>query len=177
MKQANERGAIASRSTQASFKILMMIALLAGLIFAVNLSPTLAAGTYDPPKKTEAKKMHPSMRDAKMALSDSDYSLALNALAKVTADEPKNADAWNLTGFALRKSGAYEKARSAYTEALRLDPEHKGALEYMGELHLTLNELEQAEALYERLKDACSYICSERDTLKKAIKKYKKSNS
>ena len=176
MKQVNENRSIAMRSTQASFKV-MMFALLAGLLFAVTLSPALAAGTYDPPKKAETKKMHPSMRDAKLALSNTDYNAALTALAIVTKDEPKNADAWNLTGFALRKSGEYEKARSAYTQALDLNPEHKGALEYMGELHLTLHELDQAQALYERLKKACSYICSERDTLKKAIKNYKKSNS
>ena len=167
----------ALHSQQDSFKIMMMVGVFASLLLAVTLSPSFAAGTYDPPKKAETKTMHKSMRDAKMALSDADYATTLRALAIVTNDEPKNADAWNLTGFALRKSGDYEKARSAYGEALRLKPDHKGALEYMGELHLTLGELPQAEALYDRLKEACSYICSERDTLKKAIKKYKKANS
>ena len=177
MQHRNDTRVKAINPKQSSFKIMMTISFLAGLLLAVTLSPSFAAGTYDPPKKAETKTMHKSMRDAKMALSDADYTSALRALAIVTKDEPKNADAWNLTGFALRKSGNYEKARTAYEKALRLKPDHKGALEYMGELHLTLGELPQAEALYDRLKEACSYICSERDTLKKAIKKYKKANS
>ena len=70
----------------------MMFALLAGLLFAVTLSPALAAGTYDPPKKAK-QKMQSSMRDAKLALSNTDYNAALTALAIGTTDEPKNADA------------------------------------------------------------------------------------
>ena len=156
--------------------------IMAKAIFALFMSlmvitgPSFVAGTYDAPAKTTKVKEHASMTLAKTALSKEDYSAALGALAIVIADEPNNADAWNLTGFSHRKSGNYGQSKIAYEKALTIDPKHKGALEYMGELYLTLGDLPKAEELLRRLKNACSFFCEERDDLKKAIKAYKKEN-
>ena len=51
-----------------------------------------------------------------------------------------------------RKNGQLDKAGFHYEQALRLDPKHKGALEYQGELFLMLKDKASAEANYERLK-------------------------
>ena len=98
---------------------------------------------------------------------------ALTALAIVTKDQPENADAWNLTGYANRKLGDFPQSEAAYEEALRLDPKHTRAMEYMGELYLTLDELDKAEALLKRLNKLCYFNCKDRDLLKKAIAAYK----
>ena len=87
-----------------------------------------------------------------------------------------NADAWNLTGFASRKLGDYAASEVAYDKALAIDPKHKGALEYKGELFLTLGNLEGAEEMFDRLNKACFLSCKEKKQLAAAIRTYKKAN-
>ena len=58
-----------------------------------------------------------------------------------TGDElrPWDAEAHNLAGHAYRKLGDYERALTLYDQALRLNPHHRGALEYLGEAYLELD--------------------------------------
>ena len=93
-----------------------------------------------------------------------------------SAGAPKNADAWNLTGFASRKLGDYAASEVAYDKALAIDPKHKGALEYKGELYLTLGNLEGAENMFDRLNKVCFLSCKEKKQLAAAIRTYKKAN-
>ncbi len=57
---------------------------------------------------------------------------------------------------------------------MKLDPKHKGALEYLGELNLQTGDLKGAEALLTRLAAACPGGCEEREDLTKQIAAYKK---
>ena len=52
---------------------------------------------------------------------------ALPLLQQVVAKEPKNADAYNLLGYATRKSGDPNGSLQYYNYALTLDPKHLGA--------------------------------------------------
>ena len=47
----------------------------------------------------------------------------------------------------------------------------------MGEMYLSLNQLENAEALLEKLDSLCSFNCKDRDMLAAAIKRHKQKNS
>ncbi len=116
------------------------------------------------------------MMKAKVAIAQEDFDRALGYLEQVRDDDPKNADAWNLTGFSLRKTGKYEASEKAYTKALIIDPKHSQAIEYMGELYLTLDKPAKAESLLARLEDLCTFNCKERDMLAKAIREYKRMN-
>ena len=63
------------------------------------------------------------------------------ALADLEVHIEKNrtsADAFNWLGYANRELGRYKQAQKAYARALFLDPDHKGAHEYAGELRLQL---------------------------------------
>ena len=104
------------------------------------------------------------------------FEAALVPLALETMQNPKNADAWNYTGFALRKSGRHDEAMTAYDKALAIDPKHKGALEYQGELFLTLKQPDKAKANLAKLKQQCSFNCNERDDLMRAINAYNAAN-
>ena len=73
-----------------------------------------------------------------------------------------------------RFSTANRLWQAAYDKALTINPNHKGALEYKGELYLTLGNLSGAEELLERLRKSCSFNCSEVKDLKDAIAAYKK---
>jgi tetratricopeptide (TPR) repeat protein len=73
--------------------------------------------------------------------------------------------------------GAYQESYGYYQKALAIDPEHRQALEYLGELYLQTDRLTEAEQTLERLSDVCGFFgCSEKNDLKAAIEFYKAGN-
>ena len=98
-----------------------------------------------------------------------DYWAAISQLNNVVTSDPRNADAYNLLGFSYRKTKNFDSAERNYRRALRLDPEHKGALEYMGELYLETGRRAQAEELLALLKMLCPEGCEELDDLRQAF--------
>jgi Flp pilus assembly protein TadD len=78
-------------------------------------------------------------------------------------------------GYSLRKKAVpnLNEAEKYYISALNLDPKHRGALEYYGELLLLKNDLTGAEKLLARLDKACTFGCEEFQDLKKSIQQYK----
>ena len=78
-------------------------------------------------------------------------------------------------GYAHRKKSQPElvEAEKYYQTALQIDPKHKGALEYYGELLLIKNDLTGAESLLKRLDQICTFSCEEYRDLKKSIQNYK----
>ena len=163
---------------------LMLVAGVTALLISLVATASLAAGTETSSSNSNSNSnssytvSNPSkaMRQATRLINAEDYQQALVQLESEIAANPKNADAWNLTGFASRKLGDYGRSETAYDKALALDPTHTGALEYKGELYLTLGNLDGAQAMLGRLKDLCSFNCSEFKALNKAINLYKKSN-
>ena len=67
----------------------------------------------------------------------------------------------------------HDAALSHYQAALAIEPRHRGANEYLGELYLTLGDLAKAEERLEVLDDACFFGCEEYTELKNAIAAYK----
>ncbi|OWF66720.1 hypothetical protein B6A14_01715 [Polynucleobacter hirudinilacicola] len=101
------------------------------------------------------------------------YDLAIQQLQ--AANEVGSADWNNLLGYSLRKKQPPDLvgAEKYYQAALKIDPEHRGALEYYGKLKLINNDLPGAEALLARLDKACTFGCEEYSDLKEAVQKYK----
>ena len=82
------------------------------------------------------------------AFEREDWPAVIDHMTKATAERPWHDDAYNLMGFAYRKLGDYDKALQSYDRALELNPHHRGALEYLGEAYLELDqpELRQGDA-------------------------------
>jgi hypothetical protein len=59
-----------------------------------------------------------------------------------------------------------------YNEALRIDPKHKGANEYLGEAYLMVNNLPKAKEQLAVLDKLCFFSCREHSELKKSIADY-----
>ena len=59
-----------------------------------------------------------------------------------------------------------------YNEALRLDPRHRGAHEYLGEAYLMVGNLPKAKEHLSALDKLCFFPCSEFAELKKAVAEY-----
>ena len=110
-----------------------------------------------------------AFQQAAKLIEAEDYAAALPVLQRLAPEMPDNADVYNLLGFAYRKTGDLDQSAAAYERALFLQPDHLGALEYQGELFLTLGDLKSAEANLARLALLCASPCEERDDLADAI--------
>ncbi len=111
--------------------------------------------------------------EARARIAEKNWPAALAELRKV--NDSGNADWNNLMGYALRKSdpGSYGEAARFYDEALRIDPRHRGALEYSGELFLMTGNLALAEQRLAALDKACFLPCEEYTDLKRAVARFK----
>lgn len=142
-----------------------------GVLLALALgSPgALAAGSTS----STTESTPPTALDrAASAVEAADYRRALGLLEGIVGRDAGNADAWNYIGFSKRKLGDYDGALAAYRKALAIDPEHRGALEYLGELYLQMGDVASARRQLARLDSACTWGCEEFDELEAAIAKH-----
>jgi len=94
---------------------------------------------------------------------------ATRQLRKVVAQDKSHADAWNLLGYSWRKLDKNRKSKKAYARALQIDPNHKGALEYQGELFIKLGDRDSAIKNLAQLKTLCPAGCDELNNLTQAL--------
>lgn len=146
--------------------------LLAVLAFGIlAMSGTAhAAGSSDAP---EAKDLA-EMVQARGLIKGERYQEAIPLLNKVIAQQPKNADAMNLLAFSQRKTDDVQASLANYKKALAIDPSHKDAHEYIGELYLRMGDLANAEKHLKRLDSICFFGCEQFEELKAAIAAHKK---
>lgn len=104
-----------------------------------------------------------------------DYKAALAELRDL-AEDTQNADVYNLLGFTLRKTGDYATSLSYYTKALDLQPDHKAAREYLGELYVETGHMDKAKEQLAALTKLCPAGCDEREDLERAIASKSASN-
>ena len=83
----------------------------------------------------------------------------------------KKADVYNLLGFSYRKQSEpnLDKAFEAYRVALDANPKHLGAHEYLGELYITLGNMDKANEMLQNLERIAGSNTMEYIKLKKAI--------
>ena len=110
-------------------------------------------------------------------IEQGDYDSAINRLHDELDVDPDNADIMSLLGFSYRKTRNYEDAQTFYEWALRADPDHRGANEYLGELYLETNQFDKAVEQLEKLDDICRTDCEEYTTLKNAIDSFQQGES
>jgi tetratricopeptide (TPR) repeat protein len=128
--------------------------------------PVLAMGGGNTPPPPTAAQLY---KNGESAIYAQQWDRGISLMKQVVAKEPKNVDANNYLGFAYRKKGDLKNAASFYKVALRLNPKHKGALEYQGEMFLKLGELAAAQNNQAMLKGLCPSGCKELNELTRAI--------
>jgi Tfp pilus assembly protein PilF len=99
------------------------------------------------------------------------FASAKTALEQADQQFPNNADVNNLLGFVNRKLKQYSQSATYYTKALKIDPNHLGALEYQGELFMIQKKTALAKKNLDKLKQLCGVKCEEYLDLKKVIDK------
>ena len=110
----------------------------------------------------------------KKLIKKENYSEAIKKLEEILSTKKfqNDPDIINLYAFSLRKNNNFEKSEKQYKIALDIDPKHKGALEYQGELFLQYKNIEKAKANLKLLERICGVNCEEYKDLKKAIENF-----
>ena len=110
----------------------------------------------------------PDLTSVRAKIDAKDYTGALAELRDL-AEDHQQADVYNLLGFTLRKTGDFQTSLTYYTKALELQPDHKGAREYLGELYVETGNMDKAKEQLATLKQLCPSGCEELEDLQKAI--------
>jgi predicted Zn-dependent protease len=144
-----------------SIALLALACLLAGPVGAY------AADTSETPANLKSA----DLNSARALVDAQKYDEALTALRQLNQESPDNPDLLNLIGFTLRKIGKTDEALDYYDRALALNPQHRGANEYLGELYLETKQPEKAKERLEVLHQACG-DCEEFKDLRTEINRY-----
>lgn len=121
--------------------------------------------------KPDAAPADPALEQGRAAIAKRDWAGAQGYLRDAVARNPQNADAHNLYAFALR-SGAnppMDLVFRHYNEALRIDPKHRAAHEYLGEAYLMSGNVAKAKEHLAQLDRLCTFGCEEFTKLKAAV--------
>ena len=118
----------------------------------------------------EAAKKHE--KKGKLEKANKKYAKAQGLLIKSNNKKPNDADTLNYLGFTTRKLGDFENGEKYYLLGLKINPNHNGINEYLGELYVKTNRVDLAKERLEVLKN-CK--CEEYSELKEIIAGTKKS--
>ena len=154
--------------------------LAAAAVLSLGLSaPSFAAGGgggADSPRSEPSRPAtpaDPNFAQAKAMIEAKNYANAIPLLQQVVQRDPRNADAYNLLGYATRASGNPRGSLQYYQQALAIDARHLGAHEYLGEAYLMLDQPAEADKMLARLDSLCVFGCTEYRMLKAAVANYK----
>lgn len=107
--------------------------------------------------------------EAVSLINEGRYEPAIALLQASLWNAGPHPDLLTYLGYASRKLGKYDQAAGWYEEALAAAPNHRGALEYYGELKLQRGDRKGALAHLARLEQLCRFGCRQVDELREKI--------
>jgi Tfp pilus assembly protein PilF len=144
------------------------------ILAALMVPIVVLAADTDPGATAEPK--DPVLEKVSAATKREDWTGAASVLKDALSADPGNANYHNMYAYAVRK-GAHPDMNLVfkhYNEALRIDPKHRGAHEYIGEAYLMVGNVAKAKEHLGALDKLCFFPCAEYTDLKKAIAEYEK---
>jgi tetratricopeptide (TPR) repeat protein len=139
----------------------------------MGVSPAWAAGGGGSSTSNEAP-VDPDFRAGELAVKQQAWPEVVSRMGAVVQRNARNADAWNYLGYAHRHLGQMDKSFSSYERALQIDPNHRGAREYLGEAYLQVGKLAEAQAQLRALDKICRLPCEEFTDLEAKVARYRK---
>jgi tetratricopeptide (TPR) repeat protein len=106
-------------------------------------------------------------------INEGKYETALGLLSDASLLGGPSADVLTYQGFANRKLGHLEDALRFYSAALTLEPEHRGANEYLGEYYVEIGDMGRARAQLRKLDVICKFGCAEAEELRRWVSRGK----
>lgn len=145
------------------------------LAFAAAVPAEIRA--VDMEEQPGAAALDPDFAAGRKAIEARNWNAAIKPLSAAALRDPGNADIQNLLGFAYRKAGQLDPAFRHYKRALELNPQHRGAHEYVGEAYLMVGDLASAQKHLEALRKICLLPCEELGDLEREITAYIKKSA
>ena len=102
-------------------------------------------------------------------INEGRYEDALWSLRAAGVALGPHPDVLTYQGFANRKLSNYDVAISYYSAALKLDPAHRGANEYLGEYYVETGQAAKAKQQLMTLEKICKFGCEEAEELRRWI--------
>ncbi|MBI3127648.1 MAG: tetratricopeptide repeat protein [Candidatus Tectomicrobia bacterium] len=87
----------------------------------------------------------------RQAVSEGQWETAVGLFQEAVQENPRDHAAYNMLGYALRKTEKPQEALEAYNRALALKPDYAPALEYRAEAYLMLKNRQAAMTDYQAL--------------------------
>ena len=142
--------------------------------FILALVAATTVWGMDTPKPEPKEPKDPAMEQARAAIAKEDWGKAQGILREAVARNPQDAAAHNLYAYSMRKgpNPAMDLVFRHYNEALRLDPKHRAAHEYIGEAYLMAGNVAKAKEHLGELDRLCTFGCEEYTKLKKDVAAY-----
>jgi tetratricopeptide (TPR) repeat protein len=134
-----------------------------------------AAAAHAAPTETQVQSIaaaRAEYRAARQALERRDYDEAIEALRRAEQLDSQSADVQNLLGFAHREKGEVKASFAFYERALELNPQHRGAHEYIGRAYLYFGQVAKAREHLAKLGEICGGTCPEHESLDRAIEQW-----
>jgi Tfp pilus assembly protein PilF len=146
-----------------SIRLVSLAVLLFGACAAIGADTAPAAAATDP-----------VLEQAASATAHKNWPRAQAILKDALAANPGNADYHNLYAYSIRKGASPDMnlVFKHYNEALRIDPKHRGAHEYIGEAYLMVGNVAKAKEHLGTLDKLCFFPCQEYSDLKRAVSDY-----
>ena len=129
----------------------------------------VATPAATPMPTSPTKNLNTDLSAIRALIASKNFTSALASLMIADRNYPNNADINNLLGYSARNLKQNTAAAAYYTKALRINPNHLGALEYQGELFVTTKKISAAKRNLAKLKQLCGVNCEEYLDLKMAI--------
>lgn len=141
------------------------------LLALVTMPSVPACAAFNEPSAAAPVK-DPDYEGGVKAVRAENWPEAIARLDNAAKKHPRSADVHNLLGYVNRKSGNLDRSFTHYRIALDLDPEHRGAHEYIGEAWLLRGDVEKARSHLDELARLCRSDCEEFRDLAKAIAEF-----
>jgi len=143
-------------------------------ILSLSLASGLASAAGDPPAPKPDAPKDAVLERYTLASEKQDWKAAAAVLEEGLQKSPNNADYHNLLAYSIRKGPNPDMSAvfKHYNEALRIDPKHKNAHEYLGEAYLMVGNVAKAKEHLAQLDKLCFFGCSQYSELKQAIAAY-----
>ena len=147
------------------------------IVAALFAAGSVCAMDSSSPEPKEPK--DPKLEQAREAIGNKDWGRAQEAMRDLVARNPQNAGYHNLFAYSMRMGPkpSMDLVFRHYNEALRLDPKHRGAHEYIGEAYLMSGNVAKAKEHLAQLDRLCTFGCEEYTRLKKDIAAYEQQHA